>query len=203
MNEQTLRRLTLERIHLLRPRELEESPAHVRQCYSTLWAPLSELARRLQTLPSGLQSVWLDSPGGHVVITHLRSRYAPGEYALNTNILVNVALVSVADLAMDSFDALLPITSLLDHLLGNDGSKEGCWLSEGGGRNAALQGVGRRITALFPLGHGFDALARADVRAYFARSLALYLHDRSALNVADPLLEKLVRTTLMSDRFWA
>jgi len=55
---------------------------------------------------------------------------------------------------------------------------------------------------LFQLGNGFDEEARGHVRAYWARSLALYLHDRNALNVADPLMEKLLRTALFSTAFW-
>ncbi|MEM4724162.1 MAG: hypothetical protein QXP01_04050, partial [Candidatus Hadarchaeum sp.] len=72
----------------------------------------------------------------------------------------------------------------------------------GGGVNDALQKVGAGIAELFRLGYGFDAEACRDVRSYFARSLALYLHDRRALNVADPRMERLLRTTLFADAFW-
>ncbi len=58
------------------------------------------------------------------------------------------------------------------------------------------------IATLFALGYGFDAEACRDVRSYFARSLALYLHDRHTLNVADPRMERLLRTTLFADAFW-
>ena len=55
---------------------------------------------------------------------------------------------------------------------------------------------------LFPLGYGFDKAACREAQSYFARSVALYLHDRRALNVADPQIERLLRTTVFSGAFW-
>ncbi len=201
MDSRTGARLKLERLHVA-PRALDLSPPEAQRCFASVWAPLEVLSLRLKGLPTGLVRFWLRQPAGHVVVTHLTSRYEPGEHLLKHDVLCNVAYVGLPDLAQGSPDALVPVGHLLDHLLGNAGAGQGLWLSAGGGTSPALQEVGTRVAELFPLGHGFDAQARADVRAYFARSLALYWHDRRALNAADPLLERLLRTTLCADAFW-
>jgi len=201
MRERVLQELKIERIHVA-PRALDLASTPVRQRFPHLWAPMEALLGRLQPLPEGLVRFWLGQPGGHVVITHLSAYYDPGDYLLKQNLLHNIAHVGLSDLAEESLEALVPVGHLLDHLLGNGGQPEGLWLSEGGGVDPALRQVGTRIAALFPLGHGFDTLAQQDRRSYLARSLALYWHDRRALNMADPLLERLLRTTLFSEAFW-
>jgi hypothetical protein len=201
MQSRTLASLKADRLHVA-PRALELSPAAAQRRFTAAWAPLEELWSRLGLLPAGLARTWLLQPGGHVVITHLPSGYMPTMRLLKRHVLHNVAYVSVSDLARDSLDALVPVGCLLDHLLGCAGAEDGKRLSEGGGLNPALAQVGARVTELFELGYGFDAAARGDVRAYWARSLALYLHGRGALNVADPLMERLLRTTVLSATFW-
>jgi len=201
MKKQTFERLKVDRIHVA-PRALELSSQAAQQRFTHIWAPLEELLTRLQPLPEGLVRFWLKQPGGHVVITHLPSRYDAGEHLLKRLVLRNVAHIAVSDLALDSLEALVPAGYLLDHLLGSAGAEGGLWLSDGGGVNPALREVGARVVELFPLGYGFDEAACTDPHAYFARSLALYLHDRRALNVADPLMERLLRSTLLSDAFW-
>ncbi len=201
MHGSMLERLKADRFHVA-PRALELSSAAARRRYPQLWAPLQDLAGRLRSLPDGLVRFWLRQPGGHVVVTHLASHYEPGQGYLKNRAFHNVAYVSASDLAEDPITALAPVGSLLDHLLGNAGMEEGAWLSEGGGVHDALREVALRVVELFPLGYGFDEAACADMRSYFARSLALYLQDRSRLNVADPLLERFFRTSLLSDAFW-
>ncbi len=61
---------------------------------------------------------------------------------------------------------------------------------------------GTRLTRLFALGYGVDEIARANVRDYFAQSLALYCRERQRLNVADPQIVKWFRTTLWQVGFW-
>ena len=201
MKARTLEQLKIDKIHVA-PRALELSSAAAQRRFKHIWAPLEDLATRLRSLPPGLVRFWLDQTGGHVIVTHLPSRYEPGGQALKRQVLRNVAYVRMSDLAAGSLEALVPIGHLLDHLLGSSGMVDGLWLSEGGGTNPALREVGERIVKLFPLGYGFDEAACRDVRTYFARSLALYLHDRGALNVVDPQIEKLLRTTLFSGAFW-
>jgi len=195
-----LERLKMDRFHVA-ARAVELSSAGAQKRYPQLWAPLQDLVSRLRPLPDGLVRFWLKEPGGHVVVTHLSSRYEPGKGRLKNTTLHNVAYVSASDLAENPIDALAPIGSLLDHLLGNAGGEEGAWLSEGGGVQQALRELGLRVAELFPLGYGFDEAACADIRSYFARSFALYLQDRQRLNVADPLIERILRT-LLSEAFW-
>jgi hypothetical protein len=195
-------RLKVERMHIV-PRALELSPVEVQRRFPHAWAPLEELVKQLRAFPAGLVHFWLEQPGGHVVLTHLPSRYVVGEQKLKGHPLHHVAYVRLSDLADGSLEALVPIGHLLDHLLSAAGGEEGLWFSEGGGMNRTLQGLGASIVALFALGYGFDTEACRDVRSYFARSFALYLHDRRALNVADPQMEKLLRTTLFAEAFWS
>jgi hypothetical protein len=195
-------RLSRDRLHVA-PRAVELASAAARRCYRHIWAPIDDLLSRLAPLPSGLIRLWLGCPGGHIVLTHLPSRYEPGEKTLKRNPLRNVALVCVSDLAEPPLEALVPVGHLLDHLLGCGGEEHGTWLSEGGGCGPALRDVGQRILSLFSLGYGFDAAACQDPRDYFARSLALYLLDRCGLSVADPQMERLLRSSLLSEAFWA
>lgn len=201
MDKRILERLKVDRIHVA-PRALELSPVKVQYRYPHLWAPLEELLDQLRVFPSGLACFWLQQPSGHIVLTHLPSDYVVGAQKLQQHVLHHVAYVRLSDLADNPLEALVPIGHLVDHLLGSAGSAEGPWLSEGGGVNPALQRVGASIVELFSLGYGFDAEACRNARTYFARSLALYLRDRRALNMADPLMEKLLRTTLLADVFW-
>jgi hypothetical protein len=201
METKAFAQIKLERIHVV-PRALELSSQSVQQRFAVVWDPLEELLTRMKDVPVGLLRFWLTQPNGHVVITHLPSGYAPGREMLKRHVLCNVAYVSVADLAKDTLDALVPVGQLLDHMLGNGGSDAGMWLSEGGGVTPAVREIGRRVSELFPLGYGFDMAARASARDYWARSFALYLTDREALNVADPLMERLLRTTLFWPVFW-
>ena len=138
-----------------------------------------------------------------MVITHLASGYNEGVMLLKSGPVRNVAQVCLADLAGGSLEALVPLGRLLDHLSGSAGAPQGVRLSDGAGVSARLERLGGRIQRLYSLGHGFDELACQDAQSYFARSAALYLQDRRALNVADPLMEKLLRRTLFSQEFWS
>ncbi len=201
MTDPGLERLKIDRLHVT-ARALELSPAAVQQHFKHIWAPLDDLSRQLRILPVGLIGFWLAQPGGHVIITHTPSRYDPGSQTVERQVLHNVAYIRLSDLASAPLEALATVGHLLDHLLGSGGATEEPWLSEGGGVNLTLRQVGQRVRALFALGYGFDQAACGDVRSYFARSLALYLHDRRALNIADPQIERLLRTTILSGAFW-
>lgn len=201
MTGQILGRLKVDRLHVA-PRALELSPAATQRRFKHIWAPLDLLLSLLRPLPGELVRFWLAQPGGHVVITHLPSHYEPGEQAFKRHHLRNIAFVRLFDLDEGALEALVPLGHLLDHLLGNGGTSEGLWLSQGGGVYPALREIGTRVRELFPLGYGFDKAACTDAQTYFARSLALYLHDRHALNVADPQIERLLRTTVLAEAFW-
>jgi hypothetical protein len=53
-----------------------------------------------------------------------------------------------------------------------------------------------------PSAMGMDEESRQNPRQYLARSLAWYVTDRRALNAADPAVERLLKHTLMDERFW-
>jgi hypothetical protein len=93
------------------------------------------------------------------------------------------------------------VANLLDHLLGSDGRDGGPWLSEGSGRSPAWQEVAERLQRQFHLGYGPEEIQDRP-QAYFAWGLRTYLTDRQALNVLDPGLERLLRTTIMDSQFW-
>jgi hypothetical protein len=58
------------------------------------------------------------------------------------------------------------------------------------------------LVRLFPLGYGLDEVALSGPRNYFAQSLAFYCRDRQRLNVADPQIDKWLRSTLWQAGFW-
>ena len=192
-----LRQLKRERLHV-DPQALEASPSHVRQRAAHAWAPADLLLEHFADWPAGLIAYWLAAPAGHVVLTGGPSHYLPGVMPWPAGSLEGVALVSVSDVLDRPRAALETVAQLLDHLLGSPGAPDGPRLSDGAGSTAALCDVARRLQALAALGYGPRA-----PHAYFAWAFAGYWLDRAALNTADPNVERLLRTTLCSDEFWA
>ncbi|MDW8318157.1 MAG: hypothetical protein RMN53_09990 [Anaerolineae bacterium] len=170
-----------------------------------LRSPL-DLGRRalwpLRRCPAALLWFWAEHPRGHLVIGPRQEGYRPGLQPVGRQPLDGVAWVPARALTAQEVQLPLPVAHLLDHLLGSDGAPEGPWLSEGGGRSPAWQEVGRRLQRQFSLGYA-PAEATAEPRAYFAWGLRSFLADPVALNTVDPGLERLLRTTLCSDEFWA
>ena len=130
-----------------------------------------------------------------------QSGYVAGAVTIGERIHTDVARVSLYDLE-SPLASISVVAQLLDHLLGCNGEPAGKWLSDGGGITPKLVLVGEEINQLFHLGYGIDEEATQDSRSYLARSLAWYIEDRRALNVADPRVERLLKRTLMSDSFW-
>ena len=190
-----LRRLLRERIHVER-RALVESPPAVRQRFAHAWAPAERLLTLLGPWPSGLITHWLAAPAGHVVLAADASAYQPDTYPWQGGELRGVARVALSDLLDDAAPALRVVAELVDHLLGSDA--QGRRLSDGAGANPELEEVADRLLALAFLGYG-----PAAPHAYFAWAFSLYWIDRRALNVADPNIERLLRTTVCDERFWA
>ncbi len=184
------------------PGLLMRSPSWVRDLFDHAWAPMQALARQVKRLPAALADFLLSYSGGFVAISTGESRYVPGPVQLRYREVQNVAFISVADLARDNELPLHVIGHLIDHYLGCGGELQGRWLSEGGGVTAAWQEAGERLPRLFALGYGVDEIARSGVRDYFAQSLAIYCRDRQRLNVADPQIEKWLRSTLWNKTFW-
>jgi len=193
--EVLLRRLSRERLHVERRALVESAPA-VRQHFAHAWAPAERLLTLLDPWPSGLIAYWLGAPAGHVVLASGASAYHPGVYPWQGGQLQGVARIALSDLLDDAAPALRVIGELVDHLLGSGG--QGRRLSDGAGTSPELEDVAERLLALVRLGYG-----PAAPHAYFAWAFSLYWIDRRALNVADPNIERLLRTTLCDERFWA
>jgi hypothetical protein len=186
----------------LAPDLLARSPGWVRGVFDHAWAPMQALARQIEPLPAGLWDFLLSCPGGFALIVPGESRYAPGPAAIRDRTVHNVAYLSAADLARDNERPLHVLGHLIDHHLGCGGEPDGPWLSDGAGVTQRWGEAGARLPRLFALGYGVDEIAGANVRDYFAQSLALYCRDRQRLNVADPQIDKWFRSTLWNETFW-
>lgn len=186
----------------LAPNLLAQSPPWVRDVFAHSWAPMSALCRLLIPLPAGLWQRLLACEGGYLAICNGPTRYEPGPGQIRGQPVANIAFVSIQDLALGGEQPLHVVGHLVDHHLGNGGAVEGAWLSEGGGLHPRWQEAGARLSGLFALGYGIDAVARSSLRDYFAQSLALYCCDRKQLNVADPQVYRWLRATLWDESFW-
>jgi hypothetical protein len=140
--------------------------------------------------------------GGYVIIGTGESQYRTGPTVLSQRRFENVAFVSVEDLAAGNERPLAVVGHLIDHYLGCAGASDGLWLSEGGGARSGWPEAGARLSGLFALGYGVDAVAQSGIREYFAQSLAFYCRDRQRLNVADPQICRWFRSTLWTRAFW-
>lgn len=196
-----LRALWRDHIHI-EAQALDLSPAAVRAHFAHIWAPAERITQELERFPAGWLATWLDLGIGHLVFTYQLSRYQPGIVSWQGRTLRDVAFLSLADVARDPLEALLPVFHLWDHLLGCGAAEEGLWLAEGGGLTPALREVGAQFVRANALGYGHAALAVDNARDYFAHTLLLYLRDPRRLNVLDPVIYKLYRATLMSEAFW-
>ncbi len=169
---------------------------------SSAWAPALALADHLRPFPVEMLQWWAAQPTGHVVIGGQASTYQPGPVQVRRRTLINVARIAPLDILENETAVLSALGSLFDHLLGCNGGTEDLWLSEGGGLTPEWRRVGKRVSELFRLGYASEVAADSP-RAYFAWGLALYCANRRALNLADPLLERLLHTTVMSSDFWS
>jgi len=165
------------------------------------WAPARALANLLKPLPVEMLQWWLAQPTGHAVIGGRSSFYQPGPVEIKRRTLVNVVSVAPLDIMKDRAAVWSALGGLFDHLLGCGGNPHGLWLSEGGGVTPAWKDVGERVQEFFHLGYAPEEATQSP-RAYFAWGFAMYLTRRRELNVIDPLLERLLRTTVMDGRFW-
>ncbi|MBC7237351.1 MAG: hypothetical protein H5T69_16035, partial [Chloroflexi bacterium] len=165
------------------PRALDLAPHHVREHYEHIWAPAERLRSALKDLPLGLLALWRDAEAGHVVFTHLPSRYVPGEQPWHSGVLIGVCYLSVTELLDDVWRALRAWLDLLDHLLGSGARPEGGRFSSGAGLTPRLQEAAQRFLYIESLGYGHRELGAAHAGDYFALTLALYLRDPRRLNV--------------------
>jgi hypothetical protein len=200
--DQALQRLKVAKIHVS-PYTLERSPRRVAARCDSLWAPVERLAESLDPLPTTLIRFVAEIPRGHIVLSAAPSSYEAGAQTFRGHELEAVACISLTDLIEAPVSALQMVGHLLDHLLGCAGLPHGRWLSHGHGLSDAWMEIGSQIPELFELGHGVDQAAKADPQPYFARSVAWYMQDRPRLNVADPLIERLLRRSVFDEGFCA
>ncbi len=194
---QLLRALKRERLHVERG-ALAASPLAVRRRFAHAWAPADLLLEHMAAWPVGLLAYWLAAPAGHVVFSASPSAYLPESIPWRERTLQAVARLALADLLGDGRPAFETLAHLVDHILGSRGAAGGQWLSDGSGANSALAQVAGQLAALARLAYG-----PGEPHAYFAWAFAGYWLDRPALNVADPHVERTLRTSLCSERFWS
>ncbi len=168
--------------------------------FDSQWAPVERWAEHLRRLPAGMLAFLARHRHGRLLVSH-RTAYIPGEIEIAGQTHTHICLCDIRQLDTP-FAGIWVVAQLLDHLLGCDGEPDSPWLSDGGGTTPALRELGRRIQELYALGYGVDEESRQHPRQYFVRSLAWYVTDRRALNVADPAVERLLKTTLMDEHFW-
>ncbi len=191
----------VDKLHV-EPRALELAGGGGSERFGNIWAPARAAMRWISKLPVGLLKYLGSCSRGHIVITHLPSRYLE-QYTFRGRELSGVVLVCVTELGGGApMRPLHVLGHLLDDLLGRGHNVEGPWLSEGGGALPPLKEVAGRIARLFPLGYGVDKIARQSPREYFAQSLALYFSDERRLNTSDPQMHRLFRRTLLAEEFW-
>jgi len=184
------------------PDLLSHAPPWVRNVFDSSWAVTKAMAWQARCLPPAVWSYLLGLDGGYLAFCTGDSYYTPGPVTLRNDILRNVAFVAVEDLAHDNERSMHVLGHLIDHALGCGGEDAGLWLSEGGGASSHWKQAGQRLAQLYTLGYGVDEIAQSDMRDYFAQSLALFCRDRERLNVADPRVDRWLRSTLWSASFW-
>jgi len=197
-----LRALARAKLHLV-PGALARVPTGIGERFASPWTSVSLLQLQLGPFPAGLLEFWAAHERGHVLIDSLDRGYVPGPQPWGRRVLDGVACMALPDLATGSRRPLVLVGNLLDHLLGCGGAADGAWLSDGGGITPRWREVGGRLTELASLGYSLSESDAHDACTYFAEGLAAYCHDRRRLNVADPLLERLLRRSVMSEPFWA
>lgn len=176
-------------------------PPGALQGFESQWEPVERWAAHLSRLPDGLLAYLAGHPRGYLLVGDCTD-YHPGALTIGVRTYHNLVRCDYRQLDTP-FAGILAVGYLLDHLLGCDGETEGAWLSDGGGTTPALREIGGRISRIFALGYAIDEEAAVDRHAYLARSLAWYVTDRRALNVADPQMERLLTHSLLSEPFWA
>ena len=196
-----LRSIWRAKVHV-EPRALELSPRAVRDAFAHIWAPTDVVMEELCPLSLGLLRLWHESERGHLIFTHQASRYRAGPVPWRDATLEGVCYISVQDVHRNRAGAVLPVLSLLDHLMGSASGEDATRLSGGSGISDSLRDVARRFVRIHRLGYGHQELGVTAAHDYFAHTLWLYLKDPGRLGTLDPLAYRLYRNTLMSESFW-
>ena len=199
--ERALKALWRERIHL-DPNALAASPRSVQSHFETAWQLVEAYLHLVAPFPAGLLNWWLCRPNGHIVISSAPSSYRPGVQLWRGQSYVSVAFIATQDLLGSGKGAFLASAQLLDHLFGCGAAQDQTYFSRGYGLTPDLTDMSQRYVAIEQLQYGHDELSTTSADDYLAETLWLAVHDRQTLNRIDPLLEKLYRQTLLTERFW-
>lgn len=169
--------------------------------WTSIWEPSEALLLALGKLPDGLLSYWLYVDRGHIVIDAGPSAYHPGPQSWQGRTFEGLCHLGSGDLATDEASIWQALFALFDHLLGSAclGNER---LSDGKGASPHLQGAARRLRTACDLGYASELLGVSTPPGYLAHGWLLYLTHRKALNVADPILCRLLDDSLMNDAFW-
>jgi len=177
-------------------------PASIYHSLKSLWEPVTIYSNILSPLPTLLVVLWANSPGGHLLFSGRDSEYLPEAVHVGGRELTSVAVISVPQLIGHGEEPLMATGKLIDHLLGSLCVPGEPALTDGFSKlHPRLEEVGRTVRELWSLGYGPE-WTEASPSDYFSWGFARFVLDRKSLNVADPLLEKLLRHTIFSDRFW-
>ncbi len=196
-----LEMLWRERMHT-DPQAIDLAPVAVRQTFGSIWEPAERMRCYLSLLPAGLLSLWLDQARGHLIFTHLPSRYLPGPYTWRGREFEGTCTVCTTDLAQQPCTALMAVGDLIDHLLGSGLKTDGAWLADGAGLTGGLRELASRLAKLHELGYAMPRDVRDTPRSYFSRTFALYLTDSAGLNLRDPLAYRFFHHALLSETWW-
>jgi len=200
-SDSALHNILMERIHIQRE-SFRLSPPIVHRTFDNAWGAAVRVSRLLHPCPKGLLEWWRAQPSGHIILTHLTTQYCEGPQEVRGQTVHGAARLKMLDLVSDATTTLKAIAALLDHLCGSAGAVGSGRLSDGLGATPKLQEVGERIQKYWSLRYLEDLMEQQNSRDYFATALSLYLLRRQELEVADPAIYRLLRTSLMAELFW-
>ncbi len=189
------------KIHV-QPDAYARSDGSVQEQLDTGWQGALLLANLLAKLPEPALRWWARQPAGHILFTANDTKYVAGRLDATGRDLAGVSVLPLALVVRQPRAALVRALLPLDHLLGCQGAENGPWLSDGGGVSPRWLSIGVQIARLFPLGYGLSPAAQKDPHLYLAEGLAAALTDRRRLNTADPKLERILKTSILSANFW-
>ncbi len=181
------------RIHLA-PDVLARSPGHVSEHFSTGVEAMRATLAYLRPLPRAWVQRWLAQERGHLVIHPTRHGFQAGVQTFRGRALEDVAWMQLSLLIDDPIAYLTPFGMLMAHLIH--------WEERDKWQSQAWRDVARGVQSGFEAGYGRSEAAREQIDIYLAEGIAWYLVDRRALNIANPRLEKLLRSTLFRDDWY-
>jgi hypothetical protein len=195
-------RLLLARKVHLAPGALARMPGNQGEPLGNGWHVALFLIGQLAGMPQSALAWWAAQGRGHVVLTDGAVGYVVNSLSLGRRTLDAAVQVPLSVVVAEPERAAALALQPLDHLLGCRGQPDGLWLSQGAGLNSHWLAVGEQIARLFPLGYGLSRQGRADPHTYLAEGIVAALRDHRRLNIADPKLHRLLKSTILNEGFW-